>query len=138
MDMVSRQNDIKGDPVVIRLLEKMPKRVADSFNEEQLSHLKSAIGAREWGTHKIDVRGTVKLLKWRFYYVILIGQNRRVLSDDDLKLARFLNSILAISFIAISILSGLLIAYLVKSSLGIDLFEGWSLGIWNWVKSTFR
>ena len=58
--MATKIDDIHQDPVITRLLEKMPKKVASSFNEEQLSHLRNAIGAREWGKHKLDVRGTVK------------------------------------------------------------------------------
>ena len=49
--------DIKNDPVISRLLEKMPDKVADSFDEEQLSHIRNAIGAREWGKHKLDKFG---------------------------------------------------------------------------------
>jgi hypothetical protein len=32
-------------------------------------------------------------------------------------------------------LAGLLLLYLVKSALGIDLFDGYSFGIWHWFKS---
>ena len=38
-------------------------------------------------------------------------------------------------FITFSVLSGLLILYLIKSALGINLFENFSLGIWSWFKA---
>ena len=40
------ENGVKQDPAIVRFLEKMPKRVANSFSEEQLTSIKTAIGAR--------------------------------------------------------------------------------------------
>ncbi len=127
-------NDIKHEPVILRFLEKMPERVADSFNEEQLSHIKNAIGAREWGAHKVDLRGTIKFFRWRYYYVILAGRNRRTLSDKELRIAALLNAMLFTGFVCVSVLFGLIVLYLMKSALGINLIEGWSLGLWDWFK----
>ncbi len=135
--MTTKIDDIRQDPVITRLLEKMPRRVADSFDDEQLAHLRNAIGAREWGRHRIDLRGTVKLAKWRYYYVILAGRNRRSLSDQQLKLARLLTVSLIAGFTAIAILVGLVVLYLIKSALGINLIDGWSLGLWSWFETTF-
>ncbi len=128
------QEDIKNDPVIARVLTRMPKSVADSFNEEQLSHLRNAIGAREWGTHKFDLRGTIKLFRWRYYYVVLAGRNKRTLSPAELKLAALMNATIITLFISVSVLLGLIVLYLVKSALGINLIEGWSLGLWGWFK----
>ena len=133
--MATKIDDIHQDPVITRLLEKMPKKVANSFDEEQLSHLRNAIGTREWGKHKVDVRGTVKFFKWRYYYVVLAGRNRRTLSEKELRVAMYLNAFLLTSFITFSILLGLIVLYLVKSALGINLIEGWSLGLWTWFKA---
>lgn len=134
--MATKIDNIHQDPVITRLLEKMPKKIADSFDEEQLSHLRNAIGAREWGRHKVDLRGTVKVFKWRYYYVILAGRNRRSLSDKELKMARLLSVSLLAGFTFLSLILGLLALYLLKSALGINLFEGWSLGLWNWLKNS--
>ena len=113
----------------------MPEHVADSFTEEQLSHIRNAVGAREWGRHKVDLRGTIKFFKWRYYYVVLAGRNRRTLSEKELRVAMYLNAFLLTSFITFSILLGLIVLYLVKSALGINLIEGWSLGLWGWFKA---
>jgi len=133
--MTTELNDITQDPVISRLLEKMPKKVAESFNEEQLSHLRNAIGAREWGKHKLDIRGTVKFFRWRYYYVVLAGRNRRTLSAAELRIAMLINAAFVTLFISVSILFGLIVLYLVKSALGINLIEGWSLGLWDWFKT---
>lgn len=133
--MTTEHNDITHDPVIVRLLEKMPNKVAKSFNEEQLSHLRNAIGAREWGKHKLDLRGTIKLYKWRYYYVVLAGRNRRNLSSAEIRIAMLINATFITLFITISILFGLVVLYLIKSALGINLIEGWSLGLWGWFKT---
>ena len=133
--MATKIDDIHQDPVITRLLEKMPKKVASSFNEEQLSHLRNAIGAREWGKHKLDVRGTVKFFKWRYYYVILAGRNRRSLSEKEVRVARVLTASIIAIFITFAVLLGLIIIYLIKSALGINLIDGWSLGLWTWFKA---
>lgn len=129
--------DIREDKTISRLLEKMPNAVANSFTEEQLSHIKNAIGAREWGSHKIDVRGTIKFFKWRYYYVFLSGRNRRTLSDSELKLSRLINTLGVALFVFTSMIFGFLTLYLIKSAMGINIFEGFSLGIWGWFKQTF-
>ena len=134
--MATKIDDIHQDPVITRLLEKMPKRVASSFNEEQLSHLRNAIGAREWGKHKVDVRGTVKFFKWRYYYVILAGRNRRSLSEKEVKMARLVTASIVATFITFAVLLGLIVIYLIKSALGINLIDGWSLGLWDWFKNS--
>lgn len=133
--MATKIDDIHQDPVITRLLEKMPKKVANSFDEEQLSHLRNAIGAREWGKHKVDVRGTVKFFKWRYYYVILAGRNRRSLSEKEVKMARLVTASIIATFITFAVLLGLVVIYLVKSALGINLIDGWSLGLWDWFKA---
>lgn len=130
--MSKQINDIKTDPVITRLLERMPDKVADSFSEEQLAYLRNAIGAREWGRHKVDLRGTIKFFKWRYYYVVLAGRNRRTLSEKERRIAVLMNAVLITSFVSFSTLVGLVVLYLVKSALGINLIEGWSLGLWVW------
>ena len=135
--MATKIDDIHQDPVITRLLEKMPKKVANSFDEEQLSHLRNAIGAREWGKHKVDVRGTVKFFKWRYYYVILAGRNRRSLSEKEVKMARLVTASIIATFITFAVLLGLIVIYLIKSALGINLIDGWSLGLWSWFKNYF-
>ena len=135
-ETMSKQiNDIKTDPVISRLLERMPDKVAESFSEEQLAYLRNAIGAREWGRHKVDLRGTIKFFKWRYYYVVLAGRNRRSLSDKELRIAALINATLIAGFVTFSILLGIVTLYLIKSALGINLIENWSLGLWDWFKT---
>ena len=50
--------DIRSDETIAKLLSKMPDEVSSSFTEPQLSQLRLVLGARQWGKHKVDLRGT--------------------------------------------------------------------------------
>jgi len=130
-------SDIRQDPGLQKLLSRMPQDVADSFNEQQLSHLRLALGARQWGKHQLDIRGTLKLFRWRYYYVLVAGRNLRDGQRSQQQLSRLMLAVVISVLLVISGVVGLLVLYLVKSALGIDLFEGFSLGIWSWFKALF-
>jgi len=126
-------DDIRHDPAMVKLLERMPAEVRDSFSELQLAELRVALGARQWGKHKVDIRGTLGLGRWRYYYVFVAGRNLR----DGVRqgqLGLLMQAVLLSLLLVASALLGLLLLYLVKSALGIDLFSDFSLGIWGWFK----
>lgn len=137
--MNATDQKISNQPAIKTLLSRMPKDVAASFSEEQLTHLLTAVGSRSWGKHKIDFRGTFKLpfYRWRFYYVFLAGKNYRELSRKEKNLSIFITTVISTLFLIFSATLGLLVLYLIKSALGIDLFPNFSLGIWDWFKDTF-
>jgi len=126
-------------PEVKTILQRMPKDVADSFTATQLDHLHAALGVRSWKRHSIDIRSTffIPFAKVRIYYVFLVGKNRRELSRREAQISAFTSAIFISLFLLASTLLGLLILYLIKSALGIDLFQGFSLGIWAWFKEQF-
>lgn len=128
---------IEQHPSLKQLLSRMPKEVASSFNEQQLTHLVTAIGARKWGKHSVDWRGTFRLpfVKQRFYYVLLLGRNFRQLSRQEKQLTLIATASITALFMLACTLLGLVVLYLIKSALGIDLIEGYSLGLWEWFKS---
>ena len=123
------------DSFVIGLKERLPDDLKDSFTPEQLSALKVAFGARKWGQHSVDLRGTLRLWHWRYYFVFLAGRNRRGLSRREQQLSRMATAFALSLFLLFSVMLGLLVLYLVKSALGIDLFPNFSLGIWGWFKT---
>ncbi len=130
-------SDIRRDPSIQHLLGRMPQEIADTFTEAQLASLRLALGARSWGRHAVDIRGTVVFWRWRYYYVFLLGRNRRELSRREKQLSLLLQAVFLSVLLLLSTLLGLLVLYLVKSALGIDLFPGFSLGIWSWFKQQF-
>ncbi|TXH98501.1 MAG: 3-phosphoshikimate 1-carboxyvinyltransferase [Rheinheimera sp.] len=126
-------DDIRQDPAIQKLLERMPDEMQQSFSEAQLSYLRVALGARQWGKHKVDLRGTLGLGSWRYYYVLVAGRNKRS-EHRSHKAGLLVKAVLISILLIISTLLGLLLLYLLKSALGIDLFADFSLGIWGWFK----
>jgi hypothetical protein len=133
----NQDKDIRKEDSIKNLLSRMPQEVADSFTDLQLLHLKMAIGTRQWGKHALDFRGTLSLpfARWRYYYVFLAGRNRRQLSEREKKASAFMTALLVFCFFLFSTAIGLLCLYLLKSFAGLDLFPGFSLGIWDYFKS---
>jgi hypothetical protein len=128
---------LRQDTVISRLLSSMPDTVKESFTEEQLAHLKLAVGTRHWEKHSLDLRGTLKPWRTRYYYVLLFGQNHREISRWQQQLSGFVTTLMLGLFLLFSMTVGFLVLYLIKSALGINLFKGFSLGIWGWFKDFF-
>ena len=134
--MANLKKNIKDEQTIVNLLSKMPKSVAESFNEEQLTHLFTVLSARSWAKHSIDARGTFKIPLYprRFYYVFLAGKNFRNLSRKEQNLSLLTKAIIFTALIIVSSLVGLLVIYLIKSALGINIMPNFSFGIWGWFK----
>lgn len=135
----SLDKDIRREPAIQNLLARMPNAVAESFTDKQLIHLKTAIGSRNWGKHPIDLRGTLTFpfARSHIYYVILFGKNRRSLSDRERKASAFAFALLVLMLIFGGLVIAFLMLYLAKSFVGIDLFPGFSLGIWDYFRDNF-
>lgn len=130
---------IRQDPVIKKLLDKLPSSLSSSYSDQQLEGIRVALGDRTWGKHFVDSRGTFALpfIPWRFFYVFLLGKNRRTYTRREKRASMLMFIGLIFSFIGISIVFGLFTLYILKSALGIDLLEGTSLGIWDWFKEFF-
>ncbi|TMP23333.1 hypothetical protein CWB99_23420 [Pseudoalteromonas rubra] len=124
---------------VKQLLGKMDPEVAASFTYKQRKALQKAINTRDWNNHKIDFRPTLALpfLPWSFYFVFLGGVNKRRLSHTERVTAAimFLITLLVVAMILLGII--LVVLYLLKSWLGIDIFANESLGLWDQFKELF-
>jgi hypothetical protein len=131
---------IRNEPAIQNLLSRMPENVVESFSDNQLIHLKVALGSRNWGKHKVDCRGTftIPFLSSRFYYVYLLGRNHRNLSRYEERISAITSTIIVTVFVTFSVLLGILILYLIKSALGINLIEGFSFGVWGWFKEWIK
>jgi hypothetical protein len=63
-----------------------------------------------------------------------MGRNHRNLTRKEQVISALTVAGFITLFVIFSILFGLLALYLLKSALGINLFENFSLGIWTWFK----
>jgi len=137
---VVTDSKIRNEPAIQNLLSRIPKNVADSFSDDQLLHLKVALGSRSWGKHKIDLRGTfpIPFINSRTYYVFLMGRNHRDLTRQEQRISAITLTAFFTLLITFSILVVMLVLYLAKSALGINLIEDFSFGIWDWFKDLWK
>lgn len=129
------KHPVREEPNIQHVLERMPQKAADSFTDEQLSYLNTALAGRNWGKHKVDLRGTIGLLSSRYYFVFLAGRDKRELSRIESRIGRIAIATSFVLFVSVSLLFGLTLLYVLKSWLGIDLFDDYSLGLWDWIKA---
>lgn len=135
MTAALEHEDIRQDPAIQKLLSRMPMEVQQSFTELQLAELRVALGARQWGKHALDLRGTVSLWRFRYYYVLVAGRNVRQQQRPQRQVSLLTQAVLISVLICVALLLGLVLLYLVKSALGIDLLDDYSLGLWSWFKN---
>ncbi|MGJ8680783.1 hypothetical protein [Paraglaciecola sp.] len=133
---MGKRKTIRTDPDILNLLSRLPAETANSLTNEQLQHLKVAIGSGQFRKHKIDIRGTlpVPFYPSRIYFVFLMGRNIRSLSRQEKAIALSHMLLMLTLLLTFSLGMGLTLLYLLKSALGINLLEGFSLGLWDWVK----
>ena len=135
---MNHKKSIRQDPDIMNFLSRLPKITAAKFTDNQLQHIKVAIGGAKIRKHKVDVRATIPIpfTEYRIYYVLLMGLNLRSINRREKSIALVILFIIFSLFVLLGSLCGLVIIYLIKSALGIDLLEGFSLGLWGWFNET--
>lgn len=128
------ESSLNTDPFVIGLKQRLPEELRDSFSTEQLQGLRTALATRSWARHQLDLRGTFRLWRTQYYFVIVGGRNKRSLSRVQQKLSLAAKASAITLFLLLSLALGLLFLYVIKSALGIDLLPDYSLGLWDWLK----
>ncbi|MGL5163678.1 MAG: hypothetical protein ACRC8E_15640, partial [Plesiomonas shigelloides] len=86
--------------------------------------------------HVVDVRKTFGFSRWRYYVVFLLGRDRRTQVRREGRLSGFLRTLLVLLAIGVTFAAAVLVLYLIKSALGIDIFKDYSFGIWDWFRHT--
>ncbi|VAX24941.1 hypothetical protein MNBD_NITROSPINAE03-1318 [hydrothermal vent metagenome] len=130
----SAEDNIRQDPFIEGMLSRMSKDVSGAFSDEQLLALKMALSGRKWGTHAVDIRRSIGFWRWRYYLVLVAGKEKRAITDRQKRALRFTTAVLITIFLFVSTLMGLVIIYLAKSSLGINIIPSYSLGLWDWFR----
>ena len=124
------------DPFVIGLKQRLPEELRESFTDEQLQGLRTAFGSRSWARHKLDLRGTFSFWRTQYYYVLVAGRNKRDLTRGQKRLSMAAKAGAITLFLLFSLLLGLVMLYILKSALGINLLPNHSLGLWDWLKGS--
>ena len=133
-DSTDSATSLQHDPFVIGLKQRLPEALRESFSDDQLRGLRSALATRSWARHKLDLRGTFTLWRTQYYFVVVGGRNKRNLSRAQEKLSMAAKAGAITLFLFFSLMLGLVALYVLKSALGIDLLPNHSLGLWDWLK----
>lgn len=134
---MDKENSVADDPFTQGLVKRLPKDLQGSFTKEQLAALKIIFAKQSWREHPIDFRRSVGLLNWRYYFVFIAGRDIRRSRVNERPVMKALEAAFLSFFVIFMTLFGLLVIYLIKSAMGIDVFPNFSLGIWGWFKGVF-
>lgn len=120
------------------VLNRIDFNILKSLSPEQLAVIEDAINACQLREkHVFDIRGKINLFFMRYYFVFLIGRDRRAFVDEleaDRRakvslLGNLVYFMIVFSGIVLGILFFMIIGlYTIKTSLGIDLFPGEHMG----------
>lgn len=121
---------VEPNSLLLRLFSHAPADFIKSFSDEQIAGLNAAAINADTRFHSIDFRTSLSFFGIPFYVTFLMGRERRsrerLAMEGQTQVHR-----VAIAHIILTVLIGLsllaavgCILYLVKSAVGIDLFDG--------------
>jgi hypothetical protein len=126
----------KSDAFMGRFFASIPLEICATYTPRQLAAVKRAFAGETGRRHPVDIRLSIPLLVRRFYLVLLMGPERRTAerrnrerSQNQIVRAANLVFLSILIIVVLLALAGML--YMLKSALGIDLFTGRSLGLWD-------
>ncbi|OGG46540.1 MAG: hypothetical protein A3F84_21630 [Candidatus Handelsmanbacteria bacterium RIFCSPLOWO2_12_FULL_64_10] len=121
------RDDSPIDAFTDSVLRRIDPEVRDTLSPAQIEAVRDAVSAHQLlKGHPVDVRGILPLFFARYYFVFLMGRDRRaptreIEADRRRKTALLGGGLFFVCAISPLILLALLFLYLLKSSLGIDL-----------------
>ena len=121
---------IEQDVLAEMVVRGVPAHVRATMTEEQIKAVKSAVAdTAHKSRHALDVRLVLPLFFTKIYFVCLIGKDTRSSTldaeDDRCASARFHMSGAAVAVgSAIVVVVAFAVLYVLKSKMGIDLFDG--------------
>ncbi len=128
----------KSDRVINNFYKTLDQEVAESLDDEQKQAIERAVKSMGLvARHSIDIRETFPWFGKRFYVVFLCGRDHRKLQRERSKFVHIVLTLLVLLGIVSICLLAILALYLIKSALGIDIFKGFSFGVWDWFKGLF-
>lgn len=127
-------NDKNIDAFTYHIMKNIDSNTRNSLSPLQLSAIKEAIRASQpKKKHPVDIRGVINLFFIRYYFVFLMGRDRRIYTEE-IEIERrqnvaLLGNIIYLIFVISPFILLILIAlYFLKIGLGIDLFPGKHMG----------
>lgn len=121
---------VEPNSLLIRLFAHTPPEFAATFSDEQIAGLNAALVDADTRYHAIDYRTSISFFGIPFYITFLMGRERRsrerLAMEGQTQVHRIaIAHVVLTLMIALSCFAAIAcILYLVKSAMGIDLFDG--------------
>jgi mRNA-degrading endonuclease RelE of RelBE toxin-antitoxin system len=116
------QTNLQEDPLVKKILARIPTQTAATFTDVQLAELKRVFKERVNKKSAVDMRLSIPFFKRRFYLVLLMGKENRSLQRLKNSDFQIVNSFLSVIY-ALAIISSFLGAlFYIEKELQIDAF----------------
>ncbi|MCB1485807.1 MAG: hypothetical protein KDJ17_13050 [Hyphomicrobiaceae bacterium] len=115
-----------------RMLAKLPPYVRNSLTKQQLDCISDAL-IPDPPQHTIDYRASIPLFGRRFYVALMAGRERRSLArlaqegQSRARRVAGLYAVIMLLLVGAAFVACVLLGYVVKSALGVDLIEGPSI-----------
>ncbi|EMF0718708.1 hypothetical protein V2E67_005159 [Citrobacter freundii] len=123
----------KHPPAIERFYAELDPQISQALTPEQKAGIENAVVAITLGSkHRVDIRRSFPFFGKRFYLVFLFGRDLRQRHRQESTLSTILLTcllLIAVLFVTCCIL---LTLYMIKSALGIDVFQHFHVGIWDW------
>ena len=128
--MTSPQN---RPPVIERFYAQLDEHISEGLTPEQKGGIEKAIVASTLASrHRIDIRRSFPFFGKRFYLVFLFGRDLRQRHRQESTLSTMLLTFLLLLGTLFVTCCVLLTLYMIKSALGIDVFQHFHVGILDW------
>ena len=119
--------------VIERFYRSLNAETEASLTAEQKNGIEQALAASTLATrHPVDFRRSFPFLHRRYFVVFLLGRDLRKSTREGGAFGRVISTLMIIVGVLFCLLSVLLMLYMLKSALGIDVFEHFHVGIWGW------
>ena len=120
-------------PAIERFYAQLDPQISEELTPEQKAGVEKAVLAITLGArHKVDIRRSFPFFGKRFYLVFLLGRDLRQQHRQESTLSRILLTFLLLIAVLFVTCCILLTLYMIKSALGIDVFQNFHVGIWDW------
>lgn len=114
----------------------LDKDTQDNLTQEQKEAIEQALNTVSLVNRQpVDIRKSFPFFGKRYFFVFLAGKDRRRLPRDKFSLSEYLVLVMVVLLILSMASLSVLALYLLKSAVGIDIFQDYSFGIWDWFKS---
>ena len=120
-------------PVIARFYAELDRDIAQALTAEQKAAVEKAVLAVALASrHPVDIRRSFPFFGKRFYLVFLLGRDLRQCHREESTLMTVLFAMLLLFAVLFVTCCVLLTLYMIKSALGIDVFQNFHVGIWDW------